>query len=110
MIKENHRLSQAAVDDIVQLVQTVYNDVSTSAVRHHGEESGVDMSSDFFQQLSEILEQLKSPIESVKTAYKQQSYITKNLPLVSVIIIKWVYYKLFCGSFRRYFVGVSMVA
>ena len=57
---------------------------------------------------------MKSSIESVKTAYKQQSYITKNLPyIVSVIIIKWVYYKLFCGSFhgnRCYFVGVSMVA
>ena len=81
MIKERHRLSQAAAADVVQLVQAVYNDVSVrvlSAVQNH-EREGMSFS---YQDLSEIFERLKSPIESVNTAYKQKTYVAKNLPYV----------------------------
>lgn len=102
MIKEHHRLSQAAVDDIVQLVKTVHNDVCTRAlyaVRHCGEDFGMDMSSIFFQELSEIFQQLKSPIASIETAYKQQSYITNNLPYYVVCTCMYVLHAFYNYNF-----------
>lgn len=84
-IKEYHNLSQVAVDDIVDLVQTVCDDSSMkamSAIRHCGEHLGMDISSTFFQEISEIFQNLNYPLSSVETAYKQQLFVINNLPYV----------------------------
>ena len=84
-LKERHRLSQAAIDEVVQIVGTVSDHMvieSLTAVRQCGEAHGMDMSSPFFQDLPGILENVSNPLATLGTAYRQQSYVKKNFPYV----------------------------
>ena len=84
-LKEKHRLSCAAVNEIVELVGLVCNDItskSMSAIMDLGETSGMDMTSEFFTGLPEVVESIDYPLDMLKTNYKQQVYVAKNLPYV----------------------------
>lgn len=83
--KERHRISHTAIDEVVELVQTSCDHVvmkTLSAVWESGEVHGMDMDSDFFKELPDILESVVHPLSSLETAYKQQSYVSKKLPYV----------------------------
>ena len=89
-IREKHLVSHAVINDIMELVESICNDMSTkaiSSIHQSGDECGMDTSSLFFQELPQIFERLNSPLASIGTAYKQQSFIAKNLPYVVSIII-----------------------
>lgn len=86
MLKEHHGLSQAAVESVVELVEMVSNYTSTRALATCGEELDMDTSSPFFQQLSELFEEFDSPLASIETAFRQQSYICANLPYVVCVL------------------------
>ena len=84
-LKQHHRLSNVAVENVVELVDSVCSELSTKAVsviRSCGENLGMDLSSQFFERLPGIFESLTSPLASVETSYKQQLYIANNLPYV----------------------------
>ena len=84
-IREHHMVSYAAVGEVVDLVQIACDNIlseALSAIWQSGEASGMDMSSDFFQNLPKTFENLNHPLASIETAYKQYSYIAKNLPYV----------------------------
>lgn len=81
-MKEYHRLSHAAVDDMLEFVDSVCNDVLTKAPTIHCFGEGLDMDlTSLYQELPEIFESLTSPLASLKT-FKQQLYIANNLPYV----------------------------
>lgn len=88
-IREHHLVSHAAVDEVVNLVQSscdgILND-ALFAIWKSGEASHMDMSSDYFQNLPKVFENLSTPLDSISTAYKQQSYIAKQLPYVVSIM------------------------
>lgn len=84
-LKEQYMLSHAALGEVVELVQTVCNNMSTrmlSEILKRGELFGMDLSSDFFEGLPELFVQQSYPLISLETAFKQQSYICKKLPYV----------------------------
>lgn len=95
-IREKHLVSHAVIDEVVELVEGVCLDISTKAlskIRKLGEESGIDTSLPFFLELPEIFEKFSSPLASIRTAYKQQSFIAKNLPyVVSTSISSFIYH------------------
>lgn len=84
-LKEKHMLSHAAVDEVVELVQMVCDNTVANALSEAvllGEECNLDMTSEFFKQLPDIFETLSYLLARIGTAYRQQSYIVKNLPYV----------------------------
>ena len=84
-LREKHRLSQAAVDEVVQIVSTVSDHMvieALSAVRGLGESHCMDINSPFFQDLPETLESVSNPLAQLGTAYRQQTYVAKNFPYV----------------------------
>ncbi len=84
-MRVKHHLSHAAIDEVVELVELVYNQVSVevlSSIHRCAKENGMDTASAFFQELPKIFEGLTSPLAFVSTIYKQQSFIDKNLPYV----------------------------
>ncbi len=84
-LKEKYRLSAAAVDEVVELVQLVCNDITTksiAAIVNSGEMNGMDVTSHFFNELPDVMDDVSCPLDMLKTAYKQQAYTTKNLPYV----------------------------
>ena len=81
-LKEKHRISCAAVNEIVELVELVCNDItskSMSAIIDSGVTNGMDMTSEFFTGLPEVLEGINYPLDMLKTNYRQQVYVAKNL-------------------------------
>jgi purine nucleoside permease len=84
-LKEKHVISQDAMYEVVELVQMICDNTAAnalSAIMLLGDESGFDTTSHFFQQLPGIHEGLNSPLASIGTTYRQQSYIAQNLPYV----------------------------
>ena len=84
-IREKHLVSYSAISEVVELVNSVCDSMATkclTAIWQLGEDSGMDTSSAFFQELPQVFEQLSSPLSSVGTAYKQQSFVARNLPYV----------------------------
>lgn len=84
-IQEKHLVTRTVVNEIVDLVEMACEDVSSqtfSAIVDLGEVYDMDLTSPFFQELPAIFEGIRSPLKLVRTAYKQQSFIAKNLPYV----------------------------
>ena len=82
-IKECHNLPQVVVDYVVELIQAICEDLSTkaqSSIQSCGKRIGIN--NDFLQDVLEIFQASKIPLSSLETAYKQQSYIVKNIPYV----------------------------
>ena len=84
-IKEKYLVSHAVVDEVVELVESICDDMATQALAsifQTGEELGMDISSSLFQRLPQIFQELSFPLASIRTTYKQQSFIIKSLPYV----------------------------
>lgn len=85
MLKEKYLVSQAAIAEVVDLVQMVCDQTAAHALSRiilTGEACDLDTSTDFFQQLPGILDSLSSPLAAVRSTYRQHSYIVQNLPYV----------------------------
>lgn len=80
-LKEKHMLSHAAIDEVVELVKVVSDTTVTNALSEILLSAESDTTSNYFQHLPSVLENLSSPLASIGTIYKQQ-YIAKNLPYV----------------------------
>ena len=88
-LKEKHKLSHAAVDEVIQVVGIVADHVvmkTLSAVQQSAEDHGIDTDTPFFRSLPDIAENVSNPLSSLGTAYKQQSYVAKNFPYVVNLI------------------------
>ena len=84
-LKEKHRLTYAAVDEVVQLIQVISDHIimeSLTAVQKSAESHCLDMNSDFIHSLPPALRSTKNPFYLVGTTYKQQAYVAKNFPYV----------------------------
>lgn len=84
-LKVKHLLTNSAINDVVELVGVVCDSVITntlSALSLEVEACGMDTTSTFFQRLPEILEHHSNPLATIGTTYRQQSFISKNLPYV----------------------------
>ena len=82
-LKEQHNLTYAAIDEVVQLVHIISDHVVTKclmAVWKSAESQCIDMNSGFIHSLPETLQSIKDPFHLLGTAYKQQAYIAKNFP------------------------------
>ena len=88
-LKEKYKLSQAAVDEVIQVVEVITDHVVTktlSAVEQSAEAHGMDITSPFFKNLPNIVENESNPLSALGTAYRQQAYVSKNFPYVVSLI------------------------
>lgn len=84
-LKEKYMIPHDAIHEVVELVQMVCDKNAASALSAvvlSGEACGLDITSDFFQQLPGILEGLSFPLAEIGTTYRQHAYIAQNLPFV----------------------------
>lgn len=84
-IKEKYLISNAGVDEIMELVESVCDRTCASVLSAtflSGEACGLNTTSNFFLQLPELLDSVKSPLATIRTTYRQHSYIAQNLPYV----------------------------
>ena len=84
-LKEKHKLSHAAIDEVVQVVEIFTADViskTLSAVEESAEAHGMDITTPFFRNLSNITDSVSNPLTTLATAYRQQAYVSKNFPYV----------------------------
>lgn len=89
-LKDKHRLSSSAVDEVVELVQLVCDNMrakSMSAIIRSGEINCMDLNSDFFNELPEVFESVNCPLAMLETAYKQRQYVIENLPYIVRILV-----------------------
>ena len=85
-LKHYHRLSNAAVDDIIELVESVCSELSTrviTAINMSEQSFSIELSS---QLLEAVSESMTSPLVSIKTTYKQQQFIANNLSYYVVCV------------------------
>lgn len=75
-IKEHHHLSQEAISDVIHLVHTACDDQAKKAI------CAIKDCGKFFPELPDIFHSLNRPLAMIGTAYRQSSYISKNLPYV----------------------------
>lgn len=86
-LKEKHMLSHVAVDEVVELIQTISNHMimtTITSVQKLGTEKGLDTNSTFFKELPGLYHKVQSPLNSLGTIRKQQSYVAKNFPYVVI--------------------------
>ena len=72
-LKEKHKLSQAAIDEVIDVVGVITEDVITktlSAVKQSAESHGVDVTTPFFRNLPNITDSLSNPLTILGTAYR----------------------------------------
>ena len=84
-LKEKHKLSQAAVEEVIQVVGIITDHVAVetlSAVKRSAETHGIDMDSPFIKSLPSIPQDVSHPFSSMETAYRQQSYVRNKFPYV----------------------------
>ena len=84
-LKEKHKLSQAAIDEVIDVVGVTTDDIITktlSAVEQSAESHGMDVTTPFFRNLPNITDNLSNPLSMLGTAYRQQMYVSQNLPYV----------------------------
>lgn len=84
-LKEKHKLSQAAIDEVIDVVGVITDDIITktlSAVEQSAESHGMDVTTPFFRNLPNITDNLSNPLSMLGTAYRQQMYVSQNLPYV----------------------------
>lgn len=82
-LKEHRRLTQAAIDDIVEGCTSLFQqtvETVKAGVRSHLAEHGVD--SDIVSGLNDVFSKLVDPFTSIETKYKQEKYYKENLGLV----------------------------
>ena len=88
-LKEKYKLSHAAVDEVIQVFGIMTDHVVTktlSAVEQSAEAHGMDLTSPFFENLPKIAEDVSNPFSALETAYRQQTYVSKNFPYVVSLI------------------------
>ena len=84
-LKEKHKLSHAAIIEVVQVVEIFTADViskTLSAVEESAEAHGMDITTPFFRNLPNITDSVSNPLTTLATAYRQQAYVSKNFPYV----------------------------
>ena len=84
-LKEKHKLSHVAVDEVIQIVEIITDHVfleTVSAVEQSAEAHGMDITTPFCKNLPNIIENVSNPFSSLGTTYRQQAYVTKNFPYV----------------------------
>lgn len=84
-LTEKYRMSHAATDEVIELIKTVCDFMimkALKAVEQTCEKHGLDTNSKLFQDLPGAFDSLQNPVESLGTIYKQQAYVSQNLPYV----------------------------
>lgn len=86
-LKEMHLLSHSAVDEVISLVQMVCDSVTSNALSAVIQCNGIDNTSSSCKDLLCKVGSFVSPLATVSTTYRQEAYISKNLPFVVSAII-----------------------
>lgn len=101
-LKDKHKLTQAALDDVVDTTACVcefIKDDVKSAVEDLVYDHNIDSTSPFVVGVMSVLDTIRSPMHDLHTAYKQQKYISSSLPYV---VSAWLFIIILlkdCGSY-----------
>lgn len=83
--KDKHKLSNAAIDEVIQVVEVMNDHVTSqilSAVEQSAEAHGMDVTTPSFRNLPNIIDSVSNPLTTLGTMYRQQTYVSKNFPYV----------------------------
>ena len=86
-LKDEHKISQKAVDDIVFHSKSFLDDVvARIKVGVHSRLASAGISYDKVAELDDVFTQVRDPFDDIDTCYKQEKYFIENLGLIVSII------------------------
>ena len=94
-LKEKHKLSHTAVDEVIQIVGIVTDHVVTEtlAAEQSAKAYDMDVSAPCLKNLPTIIESISNPLSSLGTSYRRKSYVAKHFPYVvsmrHLLLIVW---------------------
>ena len=90
-LKDKHKLSQAAFDDVIKLAEHTCEHMKMKIMEDMkllAEEQAFDVNSCFYQSLEDQIANMESPVHNVGSAYQQKKYFSANLPyIVSIDVL-----------------------
>ena len=90
-LKDKHKLSQAAFDDVIKLAEHTCEHMKMKILEDMkllAEEQAFDVNSCFYQSLEDQIANMESPVHNVGSAYQQKKYFSANLPyIVSIDVL-----------------------
>ena len=81
-LKDKHRLTNAAIEEVIQLSDIVANHMVKETLNLVEQNGGMDTTTPFLKELPKIAANVTNPLSYLETTHKQLSFITTQLPYV----------------------------